>query len=65
MFRSFKYSGENVFEKLNNLSMICSKTNKWIKVLFNLLFTNYQENMFEKMKGCNFLFDYTDPLYFS
>ena len=45
--------------------MVGSKTNKLIKVLYNMLLTNYQENMLEKIKGNDFVFDFIDKLHYS
>ena len=33
---------------------------KKIKLFYNSLFRDYQENMFEKMKDSDFVFDYID-----
>lgn len=36
------------------------KKKKKIKLFYNSLFRDYQENMFEKMKDSDFVFDYID-----
>ena len=41
--------------------MVGSETDKFIKVLYNMLLTNYQE----KIKGSDFVFDFIDKLYYS
>lgn len=35
---------------------ILQKNKKTINILFRPVFTNYQENMVEKIKGCDFVF---------
>lgn len=46
-------------------SMAGSEKKKLIKVLSDLLFTNCQENISEKMKSKDLAFDYIDRLYYS
>ena len=54
-----------MYLKSGNISMVGSETDKFIKVLYNILLTNYQENMLEKIKGSDFVFDFIDKLYYS
>ena len=44
--------------------MVESETNKFIKILYSLLLTNYQINMSENLKGNDSVFDYIDRLYY-
>lgn len=56
MLRSSEDTGEDrkkIFKKW-------IKKKKKIKLFYNSLFRDYQENMFEKMKDSDFVFDYID-----
>ena len=48
----------------NTLVRVGDSTNGLINALFRDLFAKYQENMIEKIKGSDYIFEYVDRLYY-